>query len=268
MLCDVDGTLVEPWADEVSERVCRAIRAVAASGIEFAFATGRTTESLRPIVNQIGLPQVWAACSNGAVLARYDDSLPDGVETIHEKPIDPAEAVRRLLVAVPGAIVASWHDGVYWTTRPFPAGELVAERVTPYRDVVGSPTTKAVLRWLDRTSADVRNRVARTEMPAGVNAVASKLTAWLDLLPIGVSKAATALELAKILDIDASEVMAIGDDFNDIDMLHWAGRGVAMRGSPTPVLAVADALTATVEEDGVALVLEELVSEMRRTTSR
>jgi len=263
VLCDVDGTLVEPWVDEVSDRVCRAVQAVVANGVEFAFATGRTTESLRPIVDQLGLPHVWAACSNGAVLARFDDALPDGLETIHEKPIDPAEAVRRLLVAVPGAIVASWHDGIYWTTRPFPEGELVAERVAPYREVVGSPTTKAVLRWLDRTSADVRNRVARTEMPSGVNAVASKLTAWLDLLPIGVSKAATALELAKILEIDAEDVMAIGDDFNDIDMLHWAGYGVAMRGSPSPVVAVADAITAGVEEDGVALVLEDLVASLK-----
>ena len=266
MLCDVDGTLVEPWTDKVSYRVVRAVRAVVADGVEFAFATGRTTERLRPIVDQFRLPHAWAACSNGAVLARFDRTLPSGVETIHEKPIDPAEAVRRLLVAVPGAIVASWHDGIYWTTRPFPEGELVAERVAPYRDVVGSPTTKAVLRWLDRTSADVRNRVARTEMPQGVNVVASKLTAWLDLLPMGVSKAATALELAKILDIDASEVLAIGDDYNDIDMLHWAGRGVAMRGSPSPVVAVADALTAGVEDDGVALVLEELAEELRRTT--
>jgi len=262
VLCDVDGTLVGPWSDVVSDRVCLAVHHLTTTGVQFGFATGRTIESLRPIITQIGLKQAWAACSNGAVLARFDVTLPDGVEVISEKPLDPAEAVRRLLVAVPGAIVASWQDGVYWTTRPFPPGELVAEKVAPYRDVVGRPTTKAVVRWLDRTSADVRARIADIEMPAGVDMIASKLTAWLDLLPIGVSKAATAIEITKRLGIDASEVLAIGDDFNDIDMLHWAGRGVAMTGSPSPVLAVADAMTADVDNDGVALVLEQLISEM------
>ena len=257
VLCDVDGTLVGPWSDEVSDRTCRAVRELAATGVEFGYATGRTIESLRPVMDQIGLKKAWLAASNGAVLARLDE---DGIKVIHEKPIDPAEAVRRLLVAVPGAIVASWQDGVYLTTRPFPPGELVAERVAPYDDVVGRPTTKAVLRWLDRTSAEVLERIEGTELPSGVDVVVSKLRAWLDLLPWGVSKAATAVEIAETMGIDPSEVLAIGDDYNDIDLLHWAGRGVAMGGSPAPVLAVADALTGSVEEDGVAQVLEELVS--------
>ena len=265
-MCDVDGTLVGPFTEDVSERCCRAIRDLAATGVEFGYATGRTIESLRPIMDQIGLKKAWLNCSNGAVLARYDDSLPGNIEVIHEKPIDPAEAVRRLLVAVPGAIVASWQDGVYLTTRPFPPGELVAERVAPYDDVVGRPTTKAVLRWLDRTSAEVLERISGTELPAGIDMVASKLRAWLDLLPWGVSKAATAVEIVEQMGIDPSEVLAIGDDYNDIDLLQWAGRGVAMGGSPAPVLAVADAITGNVEQDGVAQVLEELVSRRGVTT--
>ena len=235
------------------------MRGVVDQGIEFAFATGRTTASLRPVVDQIGLKHAWAACSNGAVLARYDVDLPDGLEIIHEKPIDPAEAVRRLLVTVPGAIVASWHDGVYLTTQPFPPGELYAERVAPYDVVVGSPTTKAVLRWLDKTSVDIRDRIADVKMPRGVDAVVSKFTAWLDLLPWGVSKAATIVEIIEKLGIDASEVMAIGDDFNDIDMLQWAGKAVAMGGAPQAVLAVADQITADVGHDGAAIALESLL---------
>jgi len=260
VISDVDGTLVGPWSDTVSDRVCYAVQAAVAQGIDFAFATGRTTASLEPVASQIGLSQAWAACSNGAVLARYDKDLPKKFEVIHEKPIDPAEAVRRLLVAVPGAIIASWQDGVYLTTHPFPPGELVAEQVATYEDVVGRPTSKAVMRWLDKTSSEVRDRVSAVQMPAGVDMIVSKLTAWLDLLPWGVSKAATAVEIAQRLGVSPTEVLAIGDDFNDLDLLHWAGRGVAMAGSPPAVLAVADAVTADVAHDGVALVLESLLS--------
>jgi len=259
VLSDVDGTLVGAWTEDISDRVCQAVRAVAASGVEFGFATGRTIESLRPIIQKIGLKQAWGVCSNGAVLARFDESLPDGVEVIRQKPIDPAEAVRRLLEAAPGAIVASLQDGVYLATRPFPPDELFAERVAPYDQVVGHPTTKAVMRWPDESRADVLDRIAGTDLPDGIDAVMSKFRAWLDLLPWGVSKAATAAELTQLAGIDPSDVLAIGDDYNDIDLLRWAGRSVAMGGSPEQVLAVADAQTATVEDDGAALVLEELI---------
>ena len=259
MLCDVDGTLVGAWTDDITDRVCQAVRAVAASGIAVGFATGRTIESLHPIVEKIGLTQAWGVCSNGAVLARFDEALPGGVEVIHELPIDPAETVRRLMEVAPGAIVASLQDGVYLTTRPFPPGELFAERIAPYDQVVGRPTTKAVMRWPDEDRDEVLDRIAETELPGGVDAVMSKFRAWLDLLPWGVSKAATAAELAQLIGVEPSEVLAIGDDYNDIDLLSWAGRSVAMGGSPEPVRAVADAQTATVEEDGAALVLEALV---------
>ena len=259
VFCDVDGTLVAPWSDEVSERVRQAVRAVDASGIIVGYATGRTIESLHLVMDQIGLKRAWGVCSNGAVLARFDESLPGGCEVIREKPIEPAEAVRRLLAAVPDAIVASLQGGMYLTTRPFPPDELFAERVAPYEEVVGRPTTKAVMRWPDRTGDEVQGLIAGVELPDGIDAVMSKERAWLDLLPWGVSKAATAAEVTELLGVDPSEVMAIGDDYNDIDLVAWAGHGVAMGGSPGPLLAVADAQTAGVEDDGAALVLEELV---------
>jgi len=262
VLCDVDGTLAEPLTDLVSERVRQAFRDVDKTGLYIGFATGRTTESLKPIINQIGLREAWAICSNGAVLARYSEEVDGGFNVIRQTPFEPAEAVRRLMAQVPDAIVAAWNGNEYLTTQEFPPGELVAERVVSLAQVVARPTTKVVLRWLNRTRSEVHSRTANLVLPDGVDSVLSKFTAWLDLLPWGVSKAAAAGELAQWLGIEPNEVLAIGDDYNDIDFLRWAGRGVAMGGSPQAVLDAADEVTADIDHDGAAQVLEDLVSSL------
>ena len=80
-------------------------------------------------------------------------------------------------------------------------------------------------------------------------------TAWLDLAPVGVSKASGLAYVAGQLGVDAVDVLAIGDGRNDIEMLEWAGRGVAMGQAVEEVHAAADHVTASVHDDGV---VEEL----------
>ena len=84
-------------------------------------------------------------------------------------------------------------------------------------------------------------------------------TAWLDLAPEGVTKASALADICGDLGIDRADVLAIGDGRNDIEMLEWAGRGVAMGQSPDELKQVADAVTLTLEEDGAAVELAESV---------
>jgi HAD superfamily hydrolase (TIGR01484 family) len=80
-------------------------------------------------------------------------------------------------------------------------------------------------------------------------------TAWLDLSPVGVHKASGLEEVCRRLGVDRSDVLAIGDGRNDVEMLRWAGRGVAMGQAVEEVRAAADDVTGTVHDDGVALEL-------------
>ena len=80
-------------------------------------------------------------------------------------------------------------------------------------------------------------------------------TAWLDLNPEGVSKGSALELLRRRLRIEPADTVAVGDQRNDIEMLAWAARGVAMGNSPAEVQAVAHEVTGTVEEDGLAPVL-------------
>ena len=77
-------------------------------------------------------------------------------------------------------------------------------------------------------------------------------SAWLDIAPQGVNKATALEKVREWLEIDPSRVVAMGDGRNDIEMLTWAGRGVAMGQAVQPVIDVADAVTGTVGEDGAA----------------
>lgn len=260
VLCDVDGTLLAEGSERVTDRVRAAVRSAVGAGLRVGFATGRTAPGVHPLVRDLGLREAWAVCNNGTVLARFGDDLPGGCEVVQQVTFDPAVAVAGLLRAIPGAIVASWKDEAYLTTRLFPPGELVAEREASLEEVLGGPVTKAVLRWPDRTSAEVLPLLEEVELPPTVVGLPSRLAAWLDLVPAAVSKASGAAALAEWLGLAPAEVMAIGDDYNDIDLLRWAGRGVAMGGAPDAVVAAADDTTAPVAEDGLADVLEALVA--------
>ena len=252
--------MVRPLCDCVTDRVRQAVLGAVDAGLTVGFATGRTPGALRLVLNSIGITEAWGVCNNGAALARFTADVPGGVELVRQTLFEPAEAVRLFSDAVPGAIVATWHGDMYLTTSPFPPGELVAQRVAPLDEIVSGPTTKAVLRWPNLAADDIRPAIEALGMPDGVDAILSKFSAWLDIVPWGVSKAATVIELTRKLGFDQSEVLAIGDDYNDIDLLAWAGRGVAMGRSPEPVLAVADDVTEDVEHDGAALVLEALAA--------
>ncbi len=79
---------------------------------------------------------------------------------------------------------------------------------------------------------------------------------YLEFMPLGVNKGTGVTFVAHRLGIPMAAVMAVGDQSNDLEMLRDAGLGVAMGDAPTEVMAVADDITGTVEDDGVAEAIE------------
>ena len=116
--------------------------------------------------------------------------------------------------------------------------------------MVAEPVTRVIIRDPDSSEEDF---VALAEQLGlqGTNYFIG-WTAWLDLAPDGVSKASALAEVADRLGVDQADVLALGDGRNDIEMLRWAGRGVAMGQAPHEVQAAADDVTETVHADGVA----------------
>ncbi len=248
---DVDGTIVN-GANELSDVVRDAVVAIRDSGIETVISTGRAISGVMDTVGKLGFTDGLAVASNGAVVFRYDVDAVDPVEVVHSVTFDAADAVRRVLEEVPDAIVAVEQVGSgFRVNRPFPetefAGQFVIDDV---EKLIAEPVTRVVIRSTDHTPAEFTAIVHDLGL-TGTNYFIG-YSAWLDLAPEGVSKASGLDVVCERLGLTAADVLAVGDGNNDVEMLQWAGRGVAMGQSPDALKAVADAVTGTIDDDGLA----------------
>lgn len=255
---DVDGTLLA-WATDIggtiehlTDPVREAIADAARAGAAIVLASGRSIHAMLPVLEALGLgtpdDPVWAVAANGAVVFRYPP-----LEVVHEVTFDARPALSAILAKYPNVTVAVEERGVgYRLTRHFPPGELYGDMIIvddPHA-LVAEPVSRVVIRDPD---ASVEDFVALADELSlhGINYVVG-WTAWLDLAPVGVDKASGLAVVCERLGVDAADVLAMGDGRNDIEMLTWAGRGVAMGQAIPEVQELADAVTGTVDEDGVA----------------
>jgi hydroxymethylpyrimidine pyrophosphatase-like HAD family hydrolase len=259
---DIDGTLLK-WVEgvgttyeEVSPPVRDAVHRALAAGVHIVLASGRSPHGMTRVADLLDLHAdgdgpAWIVASNGAVVLRYPP-----IEIVHEETFDAAPAVKAVLEHHPTALVAVEERGVgYRVNRPFPTGELTGEMtITPVDDLVAGPVSRVIIRDPDATADDFVALAERLGLH-GTDYVVG-WTAWLDLAPVGVNKASGLQLVAAELGVDAADVLAIGDGRNDIEMLQWAGRGVAMGQAIEVVQQAADAVTGTVHDEGAATELD------------
>ena len=117
------------------------------------------------------------------------------------------------------------------------------------------------VRLVVSSSAEEPEDFAEAIDRSGLHGVAYSVgwTSWLDVAANGVSKASALEQVRRRLDVDPAHTVAIGDGHNDIEMLEWAARGVAMGQAPPEVKKVADEVTGHVDEHGAATVLRSLL---------
>lgn len=253
---DIDGTTIT-HAGQLRRPVRAAVARVVAAGHHVVLATGRTVLGTMPILTELRLDRGYAVCSNGAVTIALDPAHPSGYEVIDTVTFDPAPALRLLRDAWPDAVVAVEDLGVgFKVSAPFPDSLDGVVTVVPWDELAAAPVTRLTFRSATGTSEDflqLAHRIGLHEMNYTVG-----FSAWLDINPEGVSKG-SALELVRTrLGVAPQHTVAVGDQRNDIEMLRWARRGVAMGDAPPEVRAAADEVTGTVDEDGLAEVLGSL----------
>ncbi len=250
---DVDGTVVD-YDDRLSRAVIDAVGDVRAAGWHVVLASGRSLHAVLPVARALGLADGLAVASNGCVVADVRRGDPLVVRTF-----EATSTVRTIVEEVPDALLAVEELGIgFRVTGEFPAGELSGDlRVVPHDELLDGPVTRLVVRWPDGD----RERLVALAERLGAHGVgyAVGYTAWLDVMPAGVSKA-SALELVRArLGVARADTVAVGDGENDLEMLRWAARSVAMGQAPPPVLAGADEVTGSVVDDGLVPVLRSLV---------
>ncbi|MCW7984032.1 hypothetical protein XF35_00985 [Streptomyces platensis subsp. clarensis] len=251
LVLDIDGTLVEPGC-EITDRVRAALVRASDAGCHVVLATGRASFEVMELFRSTGLREGLAVCSNGAVVAR----MPTG-EILAQEAFNARPALDALLQHVPAARVAVEIAGTgYLVTHQFPEEKLLGPQiVAPLDGLCSEPVIRAVVRDPSQTSEDFRTLMQRLRIRGASYAVGFE--AWLDLGPLGVTKASGLEKVTSMLGSDRRMALAIGDGHNDAEMLAWAGRGVAMGHAPAHLKQIADATTLTVNEDGAAAEIEK-----------
>lgn len=254
---DVDGTLVD-HDGHMSTGVREAAIAAAAAGHRLVIATGRSYGAALPILKNIGITDGYCVCSNGGVTLRIDASLPDGYEVVDRVVFDPRPALDALRVKLPTAKFALEDShGNFLSTERFQDASFGAEAQTVDFDRMRRAEAVRVVVFSTDSTAEEFGEAVKS---IGLHGVTYSVgwTAWLDIAAAGVTKASALENIRRRLNIDPMNTVAMGDGRNDIEMLTWAARGVAMGQAPQEVLAAASEVTGTVYEDGAATVLRSL----------
>ncbi|MFF3895038.1 HAD family hydrolase [Streptomyces sp. NPDC001812] len=254
---DLDGTLLR-GDDSLSDRSLAALALATRAGARHLVVTGRPAPGVRPLLDRLGSTGL-AVCGQGAQV--YDAGAN---RLLHSVTLDRelAETALGKIEAEVGEVYAAVdQDGVDGLTliEPgyrMPHPTLPAVRIGRRDDLWVLPITKVLLRHPflsdDELAATARSVVG------SLATVTMSGPGTVELQPCGVTKATGLALAAEHLGLSRERTVAFGDMPNDVPMFHWAAHGVAMANAHPELKAVADEITTTNEDDGVAVVLERL----------
>ena len=256
---DLDGTLLRSDGS-VSARSIDALRAAEDAGIVVVVATGRPPRWVHPVAEQLAHTGI-AICANGAV-----------VVDLHTERVLDARPLSREVVLKVAAVIRQGVSGVAFavetTGRGFgqePGYHTHVDDfrnepwVAPIEDLAADDVVKLLVRH-DQMSPDDLLHQARALAGDVAELTHSSKSALLEVSAAGVTKASTLARLAESHGIGPEEVVVFGDMPNDLPMLAWAGHGYAMANVHPDVLAAVERFAPANDEDGVAQIIERLLS--------
>ncbi|MGD0273213.1 MAG: Cof-type HAD-IIB family hydrolase [Gaiellaceae bacterium] len=252
---DLDGTLMRS-DDTISERTLEALARTVEAGIRFVLVSARSPGWLAPAALQLGLGGI-GICANGAIVYDYDAE-----RVLIHRPLEPEtarELVHGLRREAPGVVFGCERPSGF-VAEPAYRPLFRPPDSIPRADalvLLSEPVTKLVLQHPELSQPEL-HRVAAGFGGEKIEACYSG-AGLVEIAAAGVTKGSALAELCAELGIASSETIAFGDMLNDIPMLEWAGRGIAVANAHPEVLAACDEVTASNDEDGVALVLERML---------
>jgi Cof subfamily protein (haloacid dehalogenase superfamily) len=255
---DLDGTILEdarpvPGAAE-------AIAALERSGVRAVISTGRMLTSARRLAGELGVSAP-LICYQGAVIGD-----PTTGEMLRHEPLDRDVASRLIRdVLAAGFEPLAFIDEHVFVARASDTAEHYARSAgVPYRivhdlpDWLPKPVTKIVTAGAPSAMDALRDQLLPRYSHEAF--IAKSLPYYLEMAAPGVSKAHGAERVCRLLGFDASQCIAFGDGENDIEMIEWAGFGVAVGGGFAGLLARADWVCPPLADDGVPRTLRAIAA--------
>lgn len=249
---DIDGTLLVT-GQRVPDLTVQAVQRVRSRKHHVVLASGRSLTGILPVARELGITDGWVVASNGAVTARLCATCTNGymLENVLTFDVDPV--VQLALSRFPDVQIGVEEIGIgYRVNRMFEDHEVNgAQRVVDLAGMGVLPASRAILRGpsvLDLLEPLRRHGVTAT--PAGPD--------WIDVTPLHLSKATSLEGIRSTLGVSQHNTFAVGDGLNDIEMLSWATRAVAMGHAPDEVKAIANETVGDITQHGVIQALKTL----------
>jgi Cof subfamily protein (haloacid dehalogenase superfamily) len=255
---DLDGTLLR--SDEsISQRTRDALAAATAAGAAHIVVTGRAVPWTRHILDDLGYNGL-AVCGQGAQV--YDAGAHRLLTSVTLDRQLAGVALAKIEAEVGPLYLAASRDGLEGEVLVGPGyavtGTLPSTPFTDASDLWSAPLNKIYIQHPELSDDELAE--AARQAAGGFVSVAMAGAGIVELLPLGLSKATGLSLAARRLGLKAADTIAFGDMPNDIPMFAWAARGVAMANAHPELQAVADEVTSSNEEDGIAVVLERLLA--------
>ncbi|MEU0285180.1 HAD family hydrolase [Streptomyces sp. NPDC052492] len=254
---DLDGTLLR-GDDTLSDRSLAALAQAERAGARHLVVTGRPAPRVRSLLGDLGCTGL-AVCGQGAQV--YDAGTDRMLWSVRLDRELAETALGKIEAEVGEVYAAVDQDGVDGRTliEPgyrMPHPTLPSVPVERRDDLWARPISKVLLRH-PRLSDDALAAAARSVV-GSLATVTMSGPGTVELQPCGVTKATGLALAAEHLGLRPEDTIAFGDMPNDVPMFRWAGHGVAMADAHPELKAVADEVTLSNEDDGVAVVLERL----------
>jgi len=255
ILSDIDGTLIDQ-NHIISRQNREAIAYFQSRGGIFTLATGRTPYGLSLIDSDlINAPII---CYNGAVI---HDIKTNQRLWHHPLPNDCRRAVEFSDAHLPETGIQVYTMDAIWiygdneiVQRHLAAENIISVRYTTQLDEIPTPWLKVIFMQPQDQTDGVRNLILKQDFAPDYHFVKS-YKEYYEMLAKGVTKGSAMAQLAQMTGIDMQNIIAIGDNDNDIEMLHCAGCGVAVENATQPLKDIANKITVSHNDSAIAHII-------------
>jgi Cof subfamily protein (haloacid dehalogenase superfamily) len=258
---DVDGTLLD-GDHQLRDAVMDSLHELVARNIHVVLATARGPQALNPVLRPLQFSPL-LVCFSGAWVGEIDRPSLAPKKVILERRHSMSVARSILATALDHDVEPHVLTVNTWRTRKMSPETMLECQLTECRPIItsdllenGVEPNKILLIATELNSSQALHTIA--DSVQSLSSAAFSKPNYLEIVPKGANKAAALMHLVAILGLDLSQVAAIGDGYNDIEMIREAGLGIAMGNAPAAVKSAADWVTGTNNEAGVAQAVRRL----------
>lgn len=262
IVLDLDGTLTNS-KKEITLRNKETLLRAQQKGIRLVLASGRPTYGIVPLANELRMNEFggFILSYNGGEIINweteeliYDNVLPNDVVPIL---YECARSHKLSILTYDGAEIVTENSQDPYVQKEAFLNKMAVRETNDFLTDITLPVAKCLIVGDPQELIQVESELC-IRLQGRINVFRSE-PYFLELVPQGIDKAQSLAVLLKELDVTREEMIAIGDGYNDLSMIKFAGMGIAMGNAQEPVKKAARYITLTNEEDGVALAVEKFV---------